>query len=98
MRRYAQRHSRLISRREWLVGSLFSRSLASTRSISRENNVLDDAISRRPDYELVHLTVVSSSVTDRIRVAYARDEVCVAILQALSSAEFEHSKVKLSPP
>ncbi|CAH0519501.1 unnamed protein product [Peronospora belbahrii] len=62
-----------------------------------KQNVLADALSRRPDYELACLTVVSSSLTDRIRVAYARDEACVAIMQALGSAEFENSKVKLSP-
>ncbi|CAH0481208.1 unnamed protein product [Peronospora belbahrii] len=62
-----------------------------------KQNVLADALSRRPDYELAQLTVVSSSVTDCIRVAYARDEACVAILQALGSAEFENFKVKLSP-
>ncbi|CAH0481086.1 unnamed protein product [Peronospora belbahrii] len=62
-----------------------------------KQNVLADVLSRRSDYELAHLTVVSSSVTDRIRLAYARDESCVAIIQALGSAEFENAKAKLSP-
>ena len=30
-------------------------------------------------------------------MAYARDEACVAIMQALGSADFENFKVKLSP-
>ncbi|CAH0522642.1 unnamed protein product [Peronospora belbahrii] len=60
-----------------------------------KQNILDDALSHRPDYELAHLTVVSSSVTERIRVAYARDETCVAIMQALGSAAFENSKYRV---
>ena len=37
-----------------------------------------DALSRRPDYDLAHVTTLSSSVTDLIRSAYAEDEHCVA--------------------
>jgi hypothetical protein len=35
-------------------------------------NGLPDTLSRRPDYELDHVTMVSSSVADLIRAAYAR--------------------------
>ncbi|KAG3116198.1 hypothetical protein PI125_g4846 [Phytophthora idaei] len=34
-------------------------------------NVVADALSRRPDYELVHVTTVTSPVLDLIRAAYA---------------------------
>ncbi|POM71255.1 LOW QUALITY PROTEIN: Reverse transcriptase [Phytophthora palmivora] len=56
-------------------------------------NALADALSRRPDYELAHVTSVSSSVTELIRAAYARDDVCVAVL---GSEEFNDSNVTLS--
>ncbi|CAH0516719.1 unnamed protein product [Peronospora belbahrii] len=70
-----------------IVGSPFSRSKTYEMKYKPgKQNVLADALSRRPDYELAHLTVVSSSVTDRIRVAYTRNKACVAILQALGSA------------
>uniref|UniRef100_H3H769 Integrase catalytic domain-containing protein n=1 Tax=Phytophthora ramorum TaxID=164328 RepID=H3H769_PHYRM len=59
-------------------------------------NGLADALSRRPDYELSHVTTVTSSVTDLIRAAYARDDMCVALLRALGSKEFEDSDCKLS--
>ena len=32
-----------------------------------KQNALADALSRRPDYELAHVTTISSSVTDLIR-------------------------------
>ncbi|GMF45998.1 unnamed protein product [Phytophthora fragariaefolia] len=38
-------------------------------------NALADALSRRPDYKLAHVTSVTSSLTDMIREAYARDDV-----------------------
>ncbi|KAL4144484.1 hypothetical protein PRNP1_013615 [Phytophthora ramorum] len=59
-------------------------------------NGLADALSRRPDCELSHVTTVMSSVTDLIRAAYARDDMCVALLRALGSQEFEDSDGKLS--
>uniref|UniRef100_H3H5J1 Reverse transcriptase domain-containing protein n=1 Tax=Phytophthora ramorum TaxID=164328 RepID=H3H5J1_PHYRM len=59
-------------------------------------NGLADALSRRPDYELSHVTTVTSSVTDLIRAAYARDDMCVALLRALGSKEFGDSDCKLS--
>uniref|UniRef100_H3GFV1 Integrase zinc-binding domain-containing protein n=1 Tax=Phytophthora ramorum TaxID=164328 RepID=H3GFV1_PHYRM len=54
-------------------------------------NGLADALSRRPDYELSHVTTVTSSVTDLIRAVYARDDMCVALLRALGSKEFGDS-------
>ncbi|KAG3049466.1 hypothetical protein PC122_g23554 [Phytophthora cactorum] len=38
-------------------------------------NVVADALSRRPDYELAHVTTVTSSVFDLIRAAYAHDDI-----------------------
>ena len=61
-----------------------------------KQNALADALSRRPDYELAHVTTLSSSVTDLIRKAYAKDEHCVALLRALGSEEFKDSDIKLS--
>ena len=59
-------------------------------------NTLADALSRRPDYELAHVTILSSSITDLIRASYAKDEQCVALLHALGSDEFKDSDIKLS--
>ncbi|KAG3121896.1 hypothetical protein PI126_g24372 [Phytophthora idaei] len=59
-------------------------------------NVVADALSRRPDYELAHVTTVTSSVFDLIRTAYAHDDICVALLRALRSEEFEDSDKDLS--
>ena len=61
-----------------------------------KQNALADALSRRPDYELAHVTTLSCSITDLIRVAYAKDEQCVAMLRALGSDEFKDSDIKLS--
>ncbi|KAG2876105.1 hypothetical protein PC117_g27308 [Phytophthora cactorum] len=38
-------------------------------------NVVADALARRPDYELAHVTTVTSSVFDLIRAAYAHDDM-----------------------
>ncbi|KAG3232837.1 hypothetical protein PI124_g22086 [Phytophthora idaei] len=59
-------------------------------------NVLADALSRRPDYELDHVTTVTSSVLDLIRAAYAHDDMCVALLRTLGSEEFKNSDKELS--
>ncbi|KAG3189343.1 hypothetical protein PC128_g11797 [Phytophthora cactorum] len=59
-------------------------------------NVVADALSRRPDYELAHVTTVTSSVFDLIRAAYAHDDMCVALLRALRSEEFKNSDKELS--
>ena len=37
-----------------------------------KQNVLADDLSRRPDYELDHVTTLSSPIEDLIRVAYPR--------------------------
>ncbi|KAG3197539.1 hypothetical protein PC128_g6733 [Phytophthora cactorum] len=59
-------------------------------------NVVADALSRRPDYELAHVTTVTSSVPDLIRAAYAHDDMWVALLRALGSEEFKNSDKELS--
>ena len=61
-----------------------------------KQNALADALSCRPDYELAHVTTLSSSVTDLIRADYAKDEQCVALLRALGSEEFKDSDIELS--
>ena len=62
----------------------------------RRQNNLADAFSRRPDYELAHVTILSSSVTDLILASSAKDEQCVALLRALGSDEFKDSYINLS--
>ncbi|KAJ8566168.1 hypothetical protein ON010_g6957 [Phytophthora cinnamomi] len=59
-------------------------------------DVLADTLSRSPDYELPHVTTVTSSLQDQIRAAYAKDDTCVALLKALGSKEFEVSGAGLS--
>ena len=54
-----------------------------------KQNVLADALLRRPDYKLAHVTTLSSSISDSIRVAYAHDDNCVALLRALGSEKFK---------
>ena len=61
-----------------------------------KQNSLADVLSRRPDYELAHVTNLSSSVTGLIRAAYAKDEQCVALLHALGSEKFKDSDIELS--
>ncbi|KAG3116416.1 hypothetical protein PI125_g4664 [Phytophthora idaei] len=59
-------------------------------------NVVADALSRRPNYELAPVTTVTSSVFDLIRAAYAHDDMCVALPRALGSEEFKNSDKELS--
>ena len=61
-----------------------------------KQNALTDTLSRRSDYELAHVTTLSSSVTDLIRAPYAKDEQCVALLCALGSKELKDSDIELS--
>ncbi|OWZ04388.1 RxLR effector protein [Phytophthora megakarya] len=61
-----------------------------------KQNVLADALSRRPNYEMAHGTSVASSITELIRAAYAHDDACISLLRALGSIEFKDSDVKLS--
>ncbi|KAG3195861.1 hypothetical protein PC128_g8146 [Phytophthora cactorum] len=58
-------------------------------------NVVADALSRRPYYELAHVTTVTSSVFDLIRAAYAHDDMFVALLRALGREEFKNSDKEL---
>ncbi|KAG3076269.1 hypothetical protein PI125_g21548 [Phytophthora idaei] len=60
------------------------------------HNVAADALSRRPNYELDHVTTVTSSVPDLIRAADAHDDMCVALLRALGSEGFKNSDKELS--
>ena len=50
---------------------------------SGKQHSLAGAVSCRLDYEVVHVTTVSSSITDLIRSAHACDNHCVALLNAL---------------
>ena len=54
-----------------------------------KKNTLAGVLSRRPYYELAHLAILSSSITDLIRASYAKDEQCVALLRAIESDEFK---------
>ncbi|POM74134.1 Pol protein, partial [Phytophthora palmivora] len=47
-------------------------------------NVLADALSRRPDYELAHVSRVTTDLYDRIRLAYQEDENYTPLVQFLS--------------
>ena len=57
--------------------------------------MLADALSRRPDYELAHVTTLSSPLEDLIRVEYPRDSQCMALLHALSNEEFTKTRTPL---
>ncbi|KAG3165258.1 hypothetical protein PC128_g19957 [Phytophthora cactorum] len=59
-------------------------------------HVVADALSCRPDYELAHVTPVTSSVFDFIRAVYAHDDMCVTLLRALGSEEFKNADKALS--
>ncbi|KAG3051352.1 hypothetical protein PC121_g17924 [Phytophthora cactorum] len=59
-------------------------------------NVVADALSCRPNYELAPVTTVTSSVFNLIRAAYAHDDICVALLRAPGSEEFKNSDKELS--
>ena len=39
-----------------------------------KQNALADALSRKPEYELAHVTTLSSSTTDLIRAVYVTDD------------------------
>ncbi|POM63378.1 Reverse transcriptase, partial [Phytophthora palmivora] len=47
-------------------------------------NVLVDALSRRPDYELAHVSQDTTDLYDRIRLAYQGDENYTPLVQFLS--------------
>ena len=54
-----------------------------------KQNLLDDAISREPNFELPQVTTLSSSIADIICTAYARDDHCVALLHALITSSLQ---------
>ena len=59
-------------------------------------NVLADALSSRPDYELAHVTTLSSPIEESIRVTYQRDSQCVALFHALESEGYKDLDSQLS--
>ncbi|GMF63288.1 unnamed protein product [Phytophthora fragariaefolia] len=79
---------------QWL--SFFAEYNFEVRYKPGKQNALADALSRRPDYELAHVTTVTSSIPDLIRASYASDDMSVALLKALGSKEFEDSDRELS--
>ncbi|KAE9166490.1 hypothetical protein PF002_g31100 [Phytophthora fragariae] len=50
-----------------------------------KQNVLADALSRRPDYELEHLVYIESPLYELIREAYAADDDLAGLVEALSA-------------
>ncbi|POM77923.1 Pol protein, partial [Phytophthora palmivora] len=50
-------------------------------------NVLADALSRRPDYELAHVSRVTTDLYDRIRLAYQEDENYTPLVHLLSDGK-----------
>ncbi|POM58900.1 Pol protein [Phytophthora palmivora] len=59
-------------------------------------NVLADALSRRPDYKLAHISRVTTDLYDRIRLEYQADENYASLVQFLSDGK--DAKVdRLSP-
>ena len=61
-----------------------------------KHNVLADALSRRPVYEIVHVTSYLSSISDLIRVDYARDNHCVSLRCAFGIKYLKDLGSKLS--
>ena len=57
-----------------------------------KQNALAGALSRRPDYELSHLTTIMSPIPELTRSAYAKDKKCVALLRSLKNSD---SDIKL---
>ncbi|KAE8986458.1 hypothetical protein PR002_g22344 [Phytophthora rubi] len=51
-----------------------------------KQNVLADALSRRPDYELAHLAYLESPLYELIREAYAEDNDLAGLVEALSAS------------
>ncbi|KAE8985016.1 hypothetical protein PF010_g22243 [Phytophthora fragariae] len=50
-----------------------------------KQNVLADALSRRPDYELAHLVYLESPLYELIREAYAEDDDLAGLVEALGA-------------
>ncbi|KAG2895375.1 hypothetical protein PC117_g23273 [Phytophthora cactorum] len=55
-----------------------------------------ELLAMKPDYELAHVTTVTSSVLDLIRAVYALYDMWVVLLRALGSEEFKNSDKELS--
>ncbi|POM76059.1 Pol protein [Phytophthora palmivora] len=50
-------------------------------------NVLADALSRRPDYELAHVSRVTTDLYNRIRLAYQKDDNYTPLVQFVSDGK-----------
>ena len=61
-----------------------------------KQNVLADALSRRPDYDLAQVMTPSFHIKKLIRVAYPRYPRCVALVHAIKSTEHRDSDSNLS--
>ncbi|GMF23279.1 unnamed protein product [Phytophthora fragariaefolia] len=85
-------HSQRMAR--WL--SFFAEYNFEVKYKPAKQKALADALPRRPNYELAHVTAVTSSILDLIRASYASDDMYVALLKALGSKEFEESDTDLS--
>ncbi|KAG2852205.1 hypothetical protein PC118_g18876 [Phytophthora cactorum] len=59
-------------------------------------DVLTDALSRRPDYELAHITRVTTDLYDQIRMAYRNDESLASLVRFLTAGK-EAKSERLSP-
>ncbi|POM76467.1 LOW QUALITY PROTEIN: Gag protein [Phytophthora palmivora] len=59
-------------------------------------NVLADALSRRPDYELAHISRITTDLYDWIRLAYQEDENYIPLVQFLSDGK--DAKVDMLSP
>ncbi|KAG3203351.1 hypothetical protein PC129_g22908 [Phytophthora cactorum] len=59
-------------------------------------NVLADALSRRPDYELAHITRVTTDLYDRIRMTYRNDKSLASLVRFLVAGK-ETKSEWLSP-
>ena len=96
MRHYTRRHSHLTSLRvaRWL--SFFAEYNFEVNYKPGKQNVLVDSLSRRPDYELDHVTSLSSPIEDPIRVAYPRDDQCVALFHSPGREEYKDLNSRLS--
>ena len=78
----------------WL--SFFAEYNFEVKNKPAKQNVFADALFRRPDDELAHVTTFSSHFEELIRVAYPRDPQCLALLHALGKEEYKDSDSKLS--
>ena len=78
----------------WL--SIFAEYNFKVKYNTGKQNVLADALFSRPDYEIAHVTTLSSPIEALIRVAYPRDYQCVELFHALGSEKYKDSDSHLS--